>query len=255
MGLNMTEKKELQFSLLDLAVFLAENWIAVFLLPLALAAVTFFAIDQRPRDYQASASILLPSVDNLEPTSPTYAAVSRLIFFAERMDTEELLVTIGRGRLDIEATERSSLQAEASIRGALNRLLDVVDQTLTAHLERIEVIEGHLKRLDAALDDPDAIEVSAEALATSSTIRSQIDADTRDLETLQAFAMTLQYAQISSGPLGRSPLEYAILMLFASSLASLAICSLWAGWSSAKKDPAAREKIARIRNAFLLRKA
>eukprot|EP00873_Tetraselmis_striata_P031701 jgi/Tetstr1/451965/TSEL_039001.t1 len=111
-----------------------------------------------------------------------------------------------------------------------------------------------------AVDDlaNDGVEGSALGALALAQMRDGRAADRERLQALNdemtATGMQIEGAKVSVESLGRSPLLTAILVVLGSGFFLLILVFVRQGLKGASQDPAAREKIERIRNSLLLRR-
>ncbi len=106
----------------------------------------------------------------------------------------------------------------------------------------------------------DGVEGSDYALGALA-LAQMLDGRAADRERLQAVndemtatGMPIEGAKVSVESLGRSPLLTAILVVLGSGFFLLILVFVRQGLKGASQDPAAREKVERIRNSLLLRR-
>lgn len=254
LGAIMTHEHGPEISLIDTALFLAENWIAIFIAPLVVAMAVYFAVGHINRPIEATATVTLPSVAGREPSSPIPMLVSRLAISADRIREGGVGVTIERGAIDISAVASTEERSRSLVANELKSLQEITSQIIESHVERVEKAESYLLPLEGAILGSDVGGISLDAAVATATLRQRIDSITNDLPTLQSVADALSMAPIAVEPRGRSPSDYAIFALFGFGCVSLLLCLLRTMWHRAAKDPVNQDKIRRIRAALLLRR-
>lgn len=236
----MTEMTQEEISLLDMLVFLAENWLILIFGPLIVGAAVYFATNQSPATYLASLEIELPSAqDRARPSLVNEVQSSREGVTASMQDDTVFISVSG-------ATPR---QAEAGAIEAYNDIAAVITSALADRLSRLEQTRALLIRpVDelSASDDPQAILATADLLVAIAPIDEEIFHIENDMRSLDS------PARVSVRRTGQSPALQAIIAAMGSGLILLILLATRKAMLSATATDEGREKIQRIKRAFFI---
>lgn len=246
----MTDQRDDEISVLDMAVFLAEHWIFIFLIPAALAVVAFFLAGQLDRGHTASATINLPGAAVRKEAHVIPTMVAEMIYFAEQVESEAINVITSPNSITISATAQTSASASAMVRSAIGEISAVATQSIDDHAERVAAIAAYVERLTDIIERTGNGEVSADAVATAAELRNQASLDARDIEIARGVLTKIEETSVSQSPAGRSPMFYALLVLLFAGMFATAICSVVAMVRSARNNEGSRAKFDRILAAF-----
>jgi|GEM_PF-1674400 len=270
----MTEKMDGEVSLLDLLVIIAENWLLLVIVPVALAAATYAFLLAQNQTLRSQAILDLPP-------ATAEALVTEVL---EQGQYGEVLAAREAGGMVIDSgtgTATTQLQltsddqkAHEQFRALVDRIVKVVkagvpevrDDRIAVLESRLSLRDGIVARLETAAadlaDDPifdaDAYASVVAALNTTQMLR---DLEADKLATLRREDVTANDGQITlvdpvTGPqrVGRSPLLTAILTLLGSGFVLFVLVFIRAGVRGAMTNAESRQKLERITNALLLRK-
>ncbi|UYQ72576.1 hypothetical protein OF122_01950 [Pelagibacterium flavum] len=264
-----------EISLLDLGVTIAENWLLLVLVPLALGVAAFTFLSLGGHHYRASITVPF-AADEIaalwEGSEDNQLAVPN-VGLADGVSDGVVIVARGDG----QASTLSLVgDAPEELRTALDEIGDIITEAANAGViapsqartaERIDEVRASIALrsqviadLEADLGGNDEVEGSDYALGALA-LAQMLEGRAADRARLQALndemaatEMPIDGAEVSVESLGRSPLLMAILVVLGSGFFLLILVFVRQGLKGASQDPAAREKIERIRNSLLLRR-
>jgi len=263
-----------EISLLDLLVIMAENWLLLFLVPLAVGAITFALLQAQPQYYRASAVIALPAEeitrfikdDELAPLPqielvPT-SGQPGLFVSSNKDSTSSLSVTLP-SRNEAQATMETVLAAleRGAATGELRQTVGNRNEQIATLEETVALRDRIAARLEQSLDDinrsspfeSESYALTAMALAQVLNGRGQDDEMLTSLRAEIAEGQSLDTG-LSVTLAGRSPALVSVLAILATGFVMLIAVFAIHGLKSASRDPSAKPKLDRIRNALLLRR-
>lgn len=274
-----SEPAEDEISLLDLMVIIAENWLLLVLVPLALAAVAYGVLVTRPQPYVSDMVVALPPADVAEFVEAGIAdgALAAELALAGP-DRERIALTPGENPLETRITVLSDQRSAG--REALGQLSDLLEAAVQAGtittasgdlLTRVVDLQATMEIRDAAIDrlgdilarttrvTEDAQTYALSALAFNQMVLGRAEDEAALLDLKDQFAASsaeiVLAAPSAPRPQGRSPLLIAVLAGLGSAFMLLIFVFIRAGLRSAASEEVNREKLERIRNGLLLRRS
>lgn len=245
----MTDDQD-EISLLDIAVFAAENWLLLIFLPLAVAVGTFAWASNTAPTYTATIELGLPDPGD-DARSPYVTPAFYEATIAER-DGVEIEVTASGAAI---ATQASS--QDAAIERAQSAYADIAAPVIAAAqgerdtaMAVIATASNAIELIQSEVDeDPAAALTLLEMQSALVPFQERLSEATAVIEALQ----TPPAAEAARA--GRSAVLYAALAALATGLVLLVLLALRQGMRAAAATSEGREKLRRIADALLLRRA
>lgn len=243
-GDQMTDATD-EISLLDIAVFLAENWLALLILPLIVAGGAYAWASMTPTTYIASATLQIPAGPDGEPLDIDWRGLYNLV--AEpRAGVESEFADSG---ISIVARADTAGAAENAAQQAYDEIVaPLVEQTQEMTTQDEAIIGRANQLLERTEQGDDDITAASAIIALEMSGRAQdrLSIYAQALQTLQ------QPADIHVSRSGARPALMAVGSWVAAGLVLLIILALRNGLRNAAKTVEGREKVQRIRTAFFL---
>lgn len=194
-----------EISLIDIAVFVAENWVWIVLVPIIIGVAAFFIASTMPQNYRAEASMTPP------PQAPTLFLPTYQV--ASGMDG----VVVNDRRITISAIGSDQGAARGLVQNAYDSIIDAARASIER--EREAVIERQ-EAVDRYWDDAG---LSPELILSLSSISGQLTERTDRLAIAEQWLLQARPSTIVR-PTALQPQYVAILALIISSaLAALIV--------------------------------
>lgn len=248
----MTEQHSDELDLLDIAVFVAQHWVFIFLVPAVLAVAAFFVAGQTQRTYTATTTIALPASSGLEATDPIPMIVSNVGYAANRLSDDRVSVTVQGGNITVSSSGDDPQVATDRLRNAIHEIARAGQVEIDEQQIYVSRSQSNLERLDAAIGSADAEDITPAALATTETMRARVATGVRQIELAQSWLAGITSIEAEVRDTSRSPRLTGLLTLVLSGVVTASACAIRAWWRRARISPITREKINRIRAAFWL---
>lgn len=235
-------------SLLDALVFLAENWIVLLVVPLLVGAGVFWWTMRVPPTFVATTSIYLPALDReSEDWALEIPGFQQALFHprpgvsVEIAEDDAIITALGSSMTD--ATERAT-EAQASAIGAVVRQYEQRLVPLDAAIARIAPI---VARIDETPDD------LSTAISRAQLLGALNDAQIRQMEIHETIERLTAQPIVSIARVENSPYAKATAAWVTAFFSMLLVLACLSSIRRIAATEPGRSKIARIRNAFLLR--
>ena len=264
-----------EISLLDLLVVISENWLWLVIVPFVVGAAALLYLSFDDTRYRATMTVPVPPASIL--------TLWQLQGDADLVSPEVRLGPLGGANgLIVEpdgdgAASILSLTAETpedarnhltSVRDAVSQAISEglivtpvdrtaatirdLEETIALRTEAIESLENTLSNYETT----DGLNYAVATLALSNLLNGRVE-DINVLEQISATpapTLDVEDAEINVARVGRSPILITALAVLGSGFVMLILVFVRQGLKGAGADPAARVKLDRIRNGFLLRR-
>lgn len=248
----MTDQHADEISLLDIAVFLAENWLALLVIPLFAAFATYmWAVLQEPT-YTAAATLSLPAA-GLAENGAVLTRIPNEFYRAAYAERDDVDINLRSNEVSIAAASSSPDDAAGLVTRAYNDLSKPLIDAMQAEIERasrvIDQVTPAMDQLRQELEsDPDTAIALLNIQAAIEPHQTRVADATSLVEALHA-----PPAIVTSRVGQRHPAFYAILAGGSAGLTVLAALLALQGFRAAMKTENGQASVRRIQNGLLLR--
>lgn len=237
-------------SLLDIAVFLAENWITLLFGPLLIAVATYLWFSAKPTVYTAAAVVDVATLDLGKDSAEAY-----LSSFYRGAAKPRLGVEVRKIGPNAEITATSGSQEDATnlVRKTYAELTAALHEVISQRLDSVNTIIAQIEPLEIVLrSHPDENVASLVALARMQEQMYPYRLEAINLE--RALNALADGPEIDLSENRRSAIAPAALSAFSTGLVLLAALGAKAMLLAASSTEDGARKIARIKSALFLRR-
>ncbi|GEM_PF-5457708 len=241
-----------EITILDVAVFLAERWLILVLVPTFAAIGVFLLAPEPPATYVATATMILPSNSTAE-NADSLPRWSRGFSLALSQAQEDVSTTAMGDRVVLRAERSSEDDAEAAVLSSYSALSEPVIETLSDELARLENL---LLAMSAGISLPIEDTDSIATIAAKAQVQSALFPLDEQAWLIRGMIADLQIAPaVTTSRLSVFGSEfYAAVAAICAFFLTLAVALLRTAMKTATSDPDSSEKLARISAAFRLRR-
>lgn len=242
-------EESVSLSLVDIVVFIAENWLLIFVAPLAVAIIFYAWQSMTPGVYVAGLDAVIPQEIELSPDEDRPLTGIYPPPFVEMEGVQTSLTRTGFSiRAEGSSPGQAQNRAEAAYRATVAPIVVALERERLKADSIVAVVDDMVESLESDLAGN--IE-NAVALLELETVLAPVEAR---LHGTQAVITALEAVPaVTVARSGMEPAQVGVLAGVGAALLTVLALAVRQGWRSIAATEEGRLKLGRIRNAFVLR--